>query len=140
MAEIQSLARGLVILEKLAEAQDGLGVTELAQEFGVDKGSMSRLVRTLANYGFAEKDPTSRRYILGPQIVRLSRAAITRMTLRDTAKPYLRQLVDSTGECAHIAIAAQGQALYIDQVESPASFARIHRCWNACPFTLYSVR
>ena len=120
MPEIQSLARGLMILEKLANAPDGLGITELAVDFAVDKGSMSRLLQTLANYGFAEKDSNTHRYILGPQIVRLSRVLLTRMPLRETAKPFLQQLVDATGECAHLAILAQGQALYIDQVETPS--------------------
>ena len=120
MAEIQSLARGLVILEELAEAPDGLGITELAAKHTMDKGNMSRLMQTLANYGFAEKDPQTRRYVLGPQIVRLSRAVLTRMPLRDAAKPFLDQLVAQTGECAHLAILAQHQALYIDQVDSPS--------------------
>lgn len=121
MSEIQTLARGLVVLERLADAPNGLGITELAEEFGVDKGNMSRLLKTLASYGFAEKDEDSRKYILGPQIVRLSRIVLTRMPLRETAKPYLKELVVATGECAHLAIAAQGQALYIDQEESPSS-------------------
>jgi IclR family transcriptional regulator, KDG regulon repressor len=121
MAEVQTLARGLIILERLSEAPDGLGITELAEEFGVDKGSMSRLLQTLAIYGFAEKDESSRKYILGPQIVRLSRIVLTRMPLRETAKPFLKDLVAATGECAHLAIAAQRQALYIDQEESPSS-------------------
>lgn len=118
MGEIQSLARGLQIIEKLAEATDGLSITDLANQFNVDKGSMSRLMQTLAKYGFAEKDPNSRKYILGPQIVRHSRSLLKRTSLRDIAKPYLKQLVDITGECAHLAILAQGQAFYIDQEES----------------------
>lgn len=121
MSEIQSLARGLKLLELLAAGDDDVGVTELAGQMGIDKSSVSRLVQTLAAYGYAEQDPTSRRYRLGPQIVRLSRSLLTRMPLRDEAKPFLRALVNRTGECAHIAILAQGQALYIDQVESPAS-------------------
>jgi IclR family transcriptional regulator, KDG regulon repressor len=120
LPEIQSLGRGLKILERLANAPEGLGITELAAEFEVDKGSMSRLLQTLASYGFAEKDADTRRYRLGPQIVRLSRVLLAQMPLRETAKPFLRQLVDATGECAHLAILAQGQALYIDQVETPA--------------------
>ena len=121
MANIQSLARGLTILERLAEAPEGLGITELAEEYGVDKASMSRLLQTLATHGFAERESGGRRYILGPQIVRLSRVVLTRMPLRETAKPYLKQLVDATGECAHLAILAHGQALYIDQVESSSA-------------------
>ena len=121
MAEIQSLARGLKIMELLAASPDTIGITELATHLGVDKSSASRLVQTLVSYGYAEQDTNTRRYRLGPQVVRLSRSMLTRMPLRDEAKPFLRQLVDLTGECAHLAILAQGQALYIDQVESMAS-------------------
>lgn len=121
LAEIQSLARGLKIMELLAASDDSAGVTELADELGIDKSSASRLVQTLVNYGYAEQDTQTRRYRLGPQVVRLSRSLLTRMPLRDEAKPFLRELVDRTGECAHLAILAQDQALYIDQVESRAS-------------------
>jgi IclR family KDG regulon transcriptional repressor len=121
LAEIQSLARGLKILELLAQAETGVGITELAEALGVDKSSASRLAQTLAAYGFAEQDTDTRRYFVGPQIMRLSRSVLSRMPLRDQAKPFLRQLVERTGECAHLAILAQGQALYIDQVESLSS-------------------
>lgn len=121
MAEVQTLARGLMILDKLAESPDGLGITELAEMFAVDKGSMSRVLQTLSSYGFAEKDDKTRKYLLGPQIVRLSRTVLTRMPLRETAKPFLQKLVDVTGECAHLAILTRGEALYIDQAESPSA-------------------
>ena len=51
----------------------------------------------------------------------VSAGVLTRMPLRETAKPYLDKLVDATGECAHLAILAKGQALYIDQAESLSS-------------------
>jgi IclR family transcriptional regulator, KDG regulon repressor len=121
MSEIQSLARGLKILDLLGQCADGVGITELAEALGVDKGSASRLVSTLARYGYAEKDEVTRRFHLGPQVVSLSRSVLTRLPLREAAKPYLRQLMERTGECAHLAVAAQGKALYIDQVESPAT-------------------
>lgn len=121
MSEIQSLARGLKIMEMLAASIDAVSVTELADALGIDKSSASRLVQTLTNHGYAEQDPQSRRYRLGPQVVRLSRSLLTRMPLRNEADPFLHNLVNRTGECAHLAILAQNQALYIDQVESPAS-------------------
>ncbi len=121
MSEIQTLARGLQILNALADAADGLSITELAERFDIDKGNMSRFLQTLATYGFAEKSPDTRRYYLGPQVVRLSRSLLSRMKLREVAKPFLDELVLATGECAHLAILAQGQALYIDQAESASS-------------------
>ena len=121
MAEIQSLARGLKILEILSQAQDGVSITELAEQLDVDKGSASRLVATLAGYGYAEKDEQTRRFHLGAQVVSLSRSVLARLPLREAAKPFLRQLMGRTGECAHLAVPAQGKVLYIDQVESPAT-------------------
>jgi DNA-binding IclR family transcriptional regulator len=121
MTEIQSLARGLKILDLLGQASDGISITELAETLSVDKGSASRLVSTLARYGYAEKDEVTRRFHLGPQVVGLSRSVLTRLPLREAAKPYLRQLMERTGECAHLAVPAQGKALYIDQVASPAT-------------------
>ncbi len=121
MTEIQSLARGLKILDILGRAQEGVSITELAETLGVDKGSASRLVATLVNYGYAEKDEQTRRFHLGPQVVPLSRSVLARLTMRDVAKPFLRQLMERTGECAHLAVPAQGRVLYVDQVESPAT-------------------
>lgn len=121
MTEIQSLARGLKILDLLGQSEDGSSITELAEYLGVDKGSASRLVSTLAHYGYVEKDEVTRRYHVGSQVVSLSRSVLTRLPMREAAKPYLRQAMERTGECAHLAVPAQGKVLYIDQVESPVT-------------------
>jgi len=123
LSEIKSLARGLLLLNLLAEATNGSGVTELAKQLDINKSSASRLLQTLAQYGYVEKDEETRRYHLGAQVVVLSRSVLTRMPLRDQAKPFLHKLMERTGEGAHLAIVAQGQALYIDQVESPATLS-----------------
>jgi IclR family KDG regulon transcriptional repressor len=121
MREIQSLARGLKILNILGQSQEGVSITELAEILGVDKSSASRLASTLANYGYAQKDLTTQRYHLGPQILTLGRNLITHPALQDAAKSFLIQLMEQTGECSHLALPAQGKALCIDQVESPAT-------------------
>ncbi len=121
MAEIQALAKGLKILNLLEHSRNGMGTTEVAKHLSIDKSSASRLLHTLANYGFVEQDENSSRYLLGPQLLTLGQHLLNRITLRDHARPYLHELVDKTGECAHLAIQAQRQALYIDQVESTAA-------------------
>ncbi len=119
MREIQSLARGLKALIILAETREAVSVTTVSNALQIDKGSASLLLQTLANYGFAEKDSVSRQYQLGPAVMQLSRSLLARMPLRETAKPFLLQLVEVTGECAHLGVYSQGKVLYIDQVESP---------------------
>ncbi len=121
MSEIQSLARGLKILDLLSQSQEGVGITEMAEVLEINKSSASRLVNTLVKYGYADKDEATRLFHLGPRVVTLSRSILTRLPLREVAKPYLRQMMEATGECAHLGILAHGCVLYIDQVESPAT-------------------
>ena len=121
MAEIQSLAKGLRILKLLEDARGGMGTTEVAKSMSIDKSSASRLLHTLANYGFVVQDGDTARYRLGPQLLTLGQRLLKDISLRDHARPFLYKLVDDTGECAHLAILAQRQALYIDQAESSAA-------------------
>ena len=136
MAEIQSLARGLTILDILSQSQGGASITEVAEILGVDKGSASRLMSTLAMHGYSEKNPVTRRYTLGPQIIRLSGSLLTRMPLHESARPFLQKLMQRTGECAHLAILAQDKALYIDQMNHRLHCASMPK-WEDGPLALY---
>ena len=78
-------------------------------------------MQTLARYGYAEQSPDTRRYRLGPRLVSLGQSLLTRTPLRDQARPFLRELVASTRECAHLAVLSGASVLYLDQVEAPAS-------------------
>ena len=120
MAEIQSLARGLQIIEILEGAPEGVSITEVAEQLALDKSSVSRSMKTLAKYGYAQQNPHTRRYHLGSRVVALGQSLLGQHSLRDQAKPYLRMLVEETGECAHLAVLSQNRALYIDQVDTPA--------------------
>lgn len=121
VSEIQSLARGLQIIDILETSGDGITVTEVAEKLGLDKSSVSRFMKTLANYGYAEQNPKSRRYQLGPRVISLSQSLLGRISLREQATPFLRKMVDRTGECAHLAILSKNRALYIHQVDTSAS-------------------
>lgn len=122
MREVQSLARGLQIIELLADSDDGLANKDIADRFEIHKSVASRFLNTLTVHGFAKKDQETGRYIAGSKIVRLSRKMLSRMPIRDQAKPFLRELVEVTGECAHLAIHVQGGALIIDQVQNDLAY------------------
>ena len=75
MSEIQSLARGLRALDILEAESEGIGVTGIARRIDVDKSTASRIMKTLANYGYAEQSGETRRYTLGPRLVRLGQSS-----------------------------------------------------------------
>ncbi len=121
MTEMQSLARGIRILDLIANADRAVGVTELASILELDKSTISRLVKTLVNYDYLQPDSGTRGYVLGKRIRHMSWHLLNRMPVREKAKPYLYRLVEQTGECAHTAVYSQGKALMIDDVQAEAS-------------------
>jgi IclR family KDG regulon transcriptional repressor len=121
MTEMQSLARGLKILDLIANADHALSITEMANILDYDKSSVSRLVKTLVKYEYVQPDTGSRGYALGKRIRQISWHLLNRMPIREKAKPYLYRLVEQTGECAHTAVYSEGKALMIDDVQAEAS-------------------
>jgi DNA-binding IclR family transcriptional regulator len=121
MAEIQSLARGLQIVEMIWQSGRSMGVTEIARALEVDKSSASRLVKTLVQNGFLQPEHGSRRFIPGNRLYQIGWELVNRMPVREKARPYLYRLVKETGECAHTAVYSEGKALVIDDVEAEAS-------------------
>jgi len=119
--EVQSLARGLMIIDLIASSHESVGITELSQRLQIDKSTASRLVQTLAHYGWVERAVDSRRYRIGPKFSMFSQnAPLSHNRLRDMARPILTQLVAQTGECAHIAVPMLGGVYVIDDVETDA--------------------
>ena len=125
MSTIQSLERGLRILDLLAEADAdpmrrgrGVPVAVLAAELDVHKTSALRLARTLVAAGYAIPADGRSGYCLGPAMRREANLTIATHRLKRTARPFLDELVDLTGECAHVAIADGVRALVIDDVET----------------------
>jgi IclR family KDG regulon transcriptional repressor len=121
MREMRTLARGLKILDLIADAEGALGITEIANLLHLDKSTVSRLVKTLVNYDYVQPHSGSRRYVLGKRVRQISWHYLNRMPVREKAKPYLYRLVEQTGECAHTAVYSSGKALMIDDVEAEAS-------------------
>jgi IclR family KDG regulon transcriptional repressor len=123
VAEVQSLSRGLEIIDMLA-SQSSLGVTEIARVLEVDKSTASRLVQTLVSHGFVEQDSEGRRYRLSTKVMTLSQLILNQTPLNERARPFLYELVEKTGECAHLAIYSRGQAYVLDDIET-ASLLRV---------------
>ncbi len=121
MNGIQSLARGLQIVEIVWQSGRSVGITELADKLGVDKSSASRLVKTLAAAGYLQQERGSRRFVIGTRLYQIGWELVSRMPLREKARKYLYRLVNETEECAHTAVYSEGKALMIDDVEAAHS-------------------
>jgi IclR family acetate operon transcriptional repressor len=116
-----SVERAVALLEALAAAGGPLGTNELARRTGINASTVSRVLATLLEAGFVEREPGAQRWQLGLRLVHLGNAALARLDLRDLARPLLEQLVRETGETATLSLPAHGEGVTVDFAPSPHS-------------------
>ncbi|MEU8196784.1 helix-turn-helix domain-containing protein [Microbispora amethystogenes] len=110
----QTLERGLRLLRLLADANRGRTPTELAQELGLSRPIVYRLLTTLQSEGFARRDANGRVH-LGFGVLVLAQAV--HPLLRAAALPELRALAEHAGATAHLTVAEGDEGLAVAVVE-----------------------
>jgi len=120
---IQSLDKGLMLLETVEQAKAPVGLADLATRLGWDKATIHRLLATLERRGYLLRDPSTRRYALGLKIFGLYESATRSFDIQRETRPYLARIAEHTGETAHLAVALSGSIVFIDRVASSESLA-----------------
>jgi AcrR family transcriptional regulator len=127
----QTLHRGLLVLEVLADAPDGLSVTELAAALGVSRTVVYRLVVTLEQHALLRRGADGRAR-LGMGVLSLARQV--QPVLRDAAMPPLRRLADATAATAYLSVVDGPDVLTIAVVEPSRSDLHVaHRVGARMP-------
>jgi IclR family acetate operon transcriptional repressor len=111
---IQSLDRGLLILETVGKSGAAVSLGHLAAILGIDRSSAFRLANTLKRRGFLANPSAGKDYILGPSVWRLSRQYDWSKMLATVAHDRLKSLAATTNETAHLAVREGRKALFID--------------------------
>ncbi|QBY00779.1 IclR family transcriptional regulator [Rhodophyticola sp. CCM32] len=120
-----TLSKGLLILENLARAQSGKGVTELSKELGLTKSNTFRLLQTLTTLGYVQHMP-DKSYSATLKTWRVGRASVENLNLREIAAPELSYLSRETGEAVYLGVRENLNVVYIDKLDSQKPI----RSWN----------
>lgn len=115
---LQTVDRALAILELLARHPEGLRQIDIAVAMQLGKVTVHRLLSTLAQRGFVERQEQSGRYLIGLKMIEISSLRLNNLELKTEAQPWLRQLVNRVGQPVHLAIYDQGEIVYIEKVET----------------------
>ncbi|MCI2975312.1 MAG: IclR family transcriptional regulator [Ferrimicrobium sp.] len=105
-----------VLLLFASSSSTTLGVTEIAQQLGLSKASVHRILSSLRKKGIVEIEPVTRRYLLGPVIVSLGLTYLSKLDVRRVAHPELVALSRETFETATLSIRTGEHRVYVDQV------------------------
>jgi DNA-binding IclR family transcriptional regulator len=133
-AVTRALSRGLDILEVLVRgSDDGLGPSAIGQQTDLDKATVTRLLRTLVEAGYATQDERTRRYRLTGKILWLAHSVTTRIDLRSVARPYLKALRDELSETVHLAVIDDLRVVYVDKLEGDHSIQLVSAIGQTMP-------
>lgn len=120
----RTLLRGLTLLEMIGDERDGATVTELAAASELDKGTVSRLLGTLRDAGWAYQSPDDRRYRLAGKALALSHDYTNRVDLRALAMPLLSELRDEWNETVHLGVIEGNDVVYVERL-APATTVQV---------------
>ena len=93
----QAVERAMAILRCFDDADDDLGISEIATRTGLRVSTAHRIVRALCGDGFMDQDRRTDRYRLGRTLVLLGQRASAQLGL-EAVRPTLERLAAATGE------------------------------------------
>ncbi|MCE7481536.1 IclR family transcriptional regulator [Microbacterium profundi] len=99
-----AVVRALRILELLAEADDRMSLTHIAEELGLAKSSAHHVLSALIDRGWVERDPGSREVSLGLRAWEVGQGYDVAQTLSQRARTFMDEIRDELGETVRLAV------------------------------------
>ncbi|EFC6543097.1 IclR family transcriptional regulator, partial [Escherichia coli] len=120
-SKVPALTRAIDILNLIARIGPCNAAT-IIDTLGIPKSTAYLLLNELRRQRFLSLDHQEK-FCLWTKLVELSGHALSKMDLRELARPRLTQLMDTTGLLCHLGIIDNGSAYYILKVESSATIS-----------------
>ncbi len=124
MDTISTVSRTLKILEAFDAKTPALRLTDIATKVNLHKSTVYRLLSFLVSENYLEFDAVSKKYRLGYKFLILASVVLNDLDITDISKPIMRELVETTGQTANLAVLDRDAVIYIAKVE-PSSSIRI---------------
>ena len=115
---VQSVDRALLIIETLAEDDEGYRLCDLAIRTGLSTSTVHRLLATLEKRRFVQFDRYASKWHVGAQSFAVGATFARRRNFTAQAMPYLRKLRDQTRETANLAAVDDGSIIVLTRMES----------------------
>jgi DNA-binding IclR family transcriptional regulator len=105
-------------LLRMFEEHKTIRVSQVAQQMGLSRSTVHRMLATLSHHQFVEQDEGSRAYRPGPALIDIGLSVVVTIDLQAITRDALVRLRNETGETAHAACLRGPDVVYLDAVES----------------------
>lgn len=122
---MSAIARAIDVLKAFSPQHPELTLAEIAASTTLGKATTLRLLKALCDGGLLFKNPTTLRYRLAFEFLRLAEIAKAPIDLLSVARPFMRIARDRLQETALIAVRNGDYRINIEQLESPQPVRRV---------------
>ena len=113
-----SVRKAFEILRYIGTSKNGRGISEIARELNMSKGTVYGITHALEEVGALYKDPIKRKFYLGMALMELSRSTLAFMDIRDMARPIMEELMEKVQETVFLGFLNGERVTIVDVVES----------------------
>lgn len=116
---VRTVERALDILLCFSRQTPELTMTQIAEQVGIHKSTVHRILGTLEEKRFVERNATTGVYKPGVNLLQMAYLAIEQNDLRRLAGPFMRRLCEQYRETITLCELDGVDVIYLDVVESP---------------------
>ncbi len=117
---IEALSKGLKVLGLFTAGSPTLTLSQIVAALDVNKSTIFRILSTLEDMGYLERDPTTRLYRPSLSVLQLGFTAMNGLEVRQVARPHLEKLADEISETASLGVLRGTEVIYVDRVGNRA--------------------
>lgn len=121
---IQVIERMTRLLNALADSPGSAGLKHLAQSAGLHPSTAHRILTAMVNDRMVERVEQGS-YRLGMRLIELGNLAKSRVSVREHALPFMRELHAATGEAVNLSVRREDEIVYIERSSSGRAMMRV---------------
>jgi IclR family pca regulon transcriptional regulator len=110
---IETVGRGLSVLEAFSRESPALSLTQIAGATGLSKSTAFRFAYTLEQLGYLTRDPETKRYRPGLKVLRLGFTALNSLEMAQIAQPYLKALSAQSERTTNMTVRDGREIVYV---------------------------
>ena len=120
----QSLRRGVQLIEFLSNYPNGCPLAKIAEETGLNKSTVHRLLKNLHSMGYVTPTHTSGSYRLTCKFLSIGHKTLASLNIINIAAPWLEKLNIETGDTVNISSREGDHAVLVNKFEPTTGMLR----------------